>query len=142
MNRRLMLGLLLMVAALGAVAQTPERTRAPQGAKVYFISPQNGETIQGPVTVRMGLSAMGVAPAGIKVDNTGHHHLLIDVDALPPTDQPLPKDDQHLHFGMGQTETVLNLAPGKHRLRLILGDYLHTPHDPPVMCEEITITVR
>jgi hypothetical protein len=68
--------------------------------------------------------------------------LLIDVDALPPTDQPLPKDDQHLHFGMGQTETVLNLAPGKHRLRLILGDYLHTPHDPPVMCEEITITVR
>jgi hypothetical protein len=142
MNMRAVMFCSGMMLAMATVAQTTERTPAPAGAKVYFISPSDGETVSAPVTVRMGLSGMGVAPAGIKLENTGHHHLLIDVDALPPLDQPLPKDDTHLHFGMGQTETVLNLAPGKHRLRLILGDYLHTPHVPPVMSEEIIVTVK
>jgi hypothetical protein len=83
---------------------------------------------------------MGVAPAGIAMDGTGHHHLLIDAE-LPAPDQPIPADANHLHFGKGQTETVLTLAPGKHRLRLLLGDHLHRPHDPPVVSEVITITV-
>jgi hypothetical protein len=93
------------------------------------------------VTVRFGLRGMGIAPAGIAMENTGHHHLLIDT-ALPPLDQPVPADAQHVHFGKGQTEAVVTLAPGIHRLQLLLGDHSHLPHDPPVVSEPITITVR
>jgi len=110
-------------------------------AEVYFISPQDGDTVSGVFDVRFGLSGMGVAPAGVEVDNTGHHHLLIDVDTLPPMDVPLPSSDQVRHFGGGQTETTLKLAPGKHTLQLLLGNYSHVPHNPPVMSEKITITV-
>ena len=84
---------------------------------------------------------MGVAPAGVKVPNTGHHHLLIDT-GLPPLDKPIPSDDHHRHFGKGQTETSLKLAPGKHTLQLLLGDYAHVPFSPPVMSKRITITVK
>jgi hypothetical protein len=108
---------------------------------VYFISPSNGQVIKGDVTVRFGLSGMGVAPAGTAAEATGHHHLLVD-SPLPPLDQPLPRDDKHLHFGKGQTETVLKLAPGKHTLQLILGDANHIPHDPAVVSEQISITVK
>ncbi len=97
--------------------------------------------MKGDVVVRFGLSGMGIAPAGIKFDNSGHHHLLVDAE-LPPMDQPLVKDDHHLHFGGGQTETTLKLAPGKHTLQLLLGDYLHQPHEPAVISERITITVE
>lgn len=114
---------------------------APEGAKVYIISPANGATVTSPVTVLFGLSNMGVAPAGVEHANTGHHHLLIDVDTLPPLDQPVPNDNQHRHFGGGQTETRLELPPGKHTLQLILGDQHHLPHTPPVVSEKITITV-
>jgi len=134
------IGLLALAMAAGALAQTP-RTAAPADARVYFISPKNGETIKGPVTVRFGLTGMGVAPAGTVAENTGHHHLLVDA-ALPAMDQPLPKDATHLHFGKGQTETVLTLAPGKHTLQLVLGDANHIPHNPPVVSEKITITVK
>jgi len=111
-------------------------------AEVYFISPQNGDTITGPVTVRFGLTGMGVAPAGTDRAGTGHHHLLVDVAELPDVELPIPADEQHIHFGGGQTETVLKLEPGEHSLQLLLGDWLHTPHDPPVTSEKITITVR
>jgi hypothetical protein len=84
---------------------------------------------------------MGIAPAGVAVGNTGHHHLLIDVGP-PPFDRPIPADQQHLHFGKGQTEAEIELAPGTHRLQLLLGDHLHVPHDPPVLSARITITVR
>jgi hypothetical protein len=117
------------------------RTASPAGAKVYIISPKDGATVHGPVTVQFGLSGMGVAPAGTVAENTGHHHLIIDAP-LPAMDQPLPKDDTHLHFGKGQTETVLTLAPGKHTLQLVLGDSNHIPHDPPVVSEKITIQVK
>ena len=117
------------------------RTASPADAKVYFISPKNGATVHGPVTVRFGLSGMGVAPAGTVAENTGHHHLIVDAP-LPAMDQPLPKDDTHLHFGKGQTETVLTLKPGKHTLQLVLGDSNHIPHDPPVTSEKITIWVK
>ena len=118
------------------------RTPAPEGARVYFISPQDGEVVRGEVVVRFGLEGMGVAPAGIQLAKTGHHHLLVDADALPPLDQPIPADDVHRHFGAGQTETRLALPPGKHTLRLLLADHLHVPHDPPVASEPITITVE
>jgi hypothetical protein len=110
-------------------------------AEVYFISPQDGDTVSGSFEVRFGLKGMGVAPAGVEMANTGHHHLLIDMDTLPPMDVPLPKSDQLRHFGGGQTETTLSLPPGQHSLQLIIGDYSHVPLNPPVISEKITITV-
>lgn len=110
--------------------------------ELYFISPTDGDTVSGEFKLQFGLRGMGVAPAGVEVDNTGHHHLLIDMDTLPPMDAPLPKTDQVRHFGGGQTETTLSLAPGKHTLQLLLGNFSHVPHDPPVMSERITITVE
>lgn len=123
-----------------AVAQMP-RTAAPAGAEAYIISPKDGDTVTSPVTVKFGLKGMGVAPAGIAFDGAGHHHLLIDTD-LPPLDQPIPTSDKHVHFGKGQTETTIELKPGKHTLQLLLGDHLHVPHNPPVMSKKITITVK
>jgi hypothetical protein len=125
----------------GAAIAYADRTPAPAGAEVYFISPKDGESVTSPVTVRFGLKGMGVAPAGIAFDNSGHHHLIIDSE-LPPMDAPVPSDAHHLHFGKGQTETTVNLPPGKHTLQLLLGDQLHTPHNPPVVSKKITITVK
>jgi hypothetical protein len=119
-----------------------DATPSASGAKVYIISPENGKSVNSPFTVRFGLSGMGVAPAGVQAPNTGHHHLLIDVETLPPLDQPLPNDERHRHFGAGQTEVVLDLPPGKHTLQLILGDHNHVPHDPPLISEKIRITVK
>ena len=125
--------------AAAATAVTP--TPRPADAKLYIISPKNGETVKSPVTVRFGLAGMGVAPAGVASPNTGHHHLIVDAPA-PPPGAPIPKDDKHLHFGGGQTETTLDLAPGTHTLLLVLGDKDHLEHDPPLVSEKITIRVR
>jgi hypothetical protein len=137
----------LLAAPLAAHAQTAAaapmaRTPSPPGAEAYIISPRNGARVKSPVLVQFGLKGMGIAPAGVKFDNTGHHHLLIDSD--PPADlsAPLPATDKLLHFGKGQTETSLTLAPGKHTLQLVLGDQNHIPHDPPVISRKITITVE
>ena len=108
---------------------------------LYFITPQDGATVSGEFTIQFGLRGMGVAPAGIEKDNTGHHHLLIDVDTMPAMDMPLPSTDQIRHFGGGQTETTLNLPPGKHTLQLVLGNYAHIPHKQPVMSKKITVKV-
>ena len=115
---------------------------AGQDATVYFISPQDGDVVSGEVVVRFGLKGMGVAPAGFEKDNTGHHHLLIDVDTLPDMSVSLPATDNIRHFGGGQTETTLELTKGKHTLQLVLGDYAHVPLNPPVMSERITIIVE
>ena len=128
--------------ALGAaMAADLPRSPAPKDAELYFISPQDGATVKSPVTVRFGLRGMGVAPAGVAMENTGHHHLLIDA-AMPPQNLPVPADANHVHFGKGQTEAAVALAPGRHRLQLLLGDHLHIPHDPPVASKPITITVE
>ncbi|MNC12677.1 hypothetical protein D3C75_604020 [compost metagenome] len=135
-------GLLATVTlATPALAETP-RTPAPEGASVYFIAPANGASVTGPVNVRFGLKGMGVAPAGTDVPATGHHHLLVDVAELPGLDAPLPATDNIRHFGKGQTETELTLPPGQHTLQLLLGDQNHVPHQPPVLSEKITITVK
>ena len=131
----------LLAAGLAFAAAALERTPAPPGVKLYLISPADGATVTSPVTVRFGLSGMGVAPAGVAFEATGHHHLIVDAP-LPAADQPIPQGAQHLHFGKGQTETTLPLAPGTHTLQLLLGDLNHVPHDPPVASERITITVR
>jgi hypothetical protein len=139
--RRLLLGLAAATTLAGvAMAQLP-RTAAPAGARVYFIEPSNGASISGPVVVKMGLAGMGVAPAGAQLPNTGHHHLLINQPSVDLS-QPLPMTDTIRHFGGGQTETSLALPPGTHQLQLVLGDWLHIPHNPPVVSEVITITVR
>jgi hypothetical protein len=108
----------------------------------YIISPENGATLSNPVTVRFGLSGVGVAPAGVERENTGHHHLLIDVEVLPDLNKPIPSDDHHRHFGGGQTEVTLDLEPGIHRLQLLLGDHHHVPHNPAILSEPVVITVE
>jgi Domain of unknown function (DUF4399) len=135
--------LALGICLLAAFAVAADRVAAPAGAEVYFIAPQDGATLHGPVTVRFGLKGAGIAPAGVKFDNTGHHHLLLDTDLSElKIDAPLPATDKILHFGKGQTETVLSLAPGKHTLQLVFADYLHTSFDPPLVSKKITITVN
>ncbi len=136
------------LAFAGLAATTPvlaeEATSPwPDGAKVYILSPKNGTKVKSPITVVFGLKGLGVAPAGVEKPKTGHHHLLIDTD-LPGADElgdPLPADDSHKHFGGGQTETTIELPPGKHTLQLIMGDAGHVPHNPPLASQKITITV-
>lgn len=117
------------------------RTPAPPGASVNFISPADGAVVSSPVTVTFAIEGMTLAPAGTNEPGTGHHHLLVDVD-LPPLDQPIPRDANHIHFGQGETETQVELTPGTHKLQLLLGDGNHVPHDPPVASAPITITVE
>jgi hypothetical protein len=139
MNRLI---LALGASALAALALAQDRMPAAAGAEVYIISPRDGATVHGPVNVRFGLKGMGIAPAGVKFDNTGHHHLLVDTDLDElKLDAPLPATDKILHFGKGQTETTLTLTPGKHTLELLFADYSHRSFDPPLHSQKITITV-
>jgi len=144
--RTLIVAALILAAPLaGAQAPAPAaalpRTASPPGAQAYIISPKDGATVKSPVLVQFGLKGMGVAPAGVKFDNTGHHHLLIDTDAPADAGAPLPATDKIVHFGKGQTEASVPLSPGKHTLQLLLGDQNHVPHNPPVISSKITITV-
>ena len=116
-------------------------TPAPEGARAYIVSPSNGATVANPVVVVFGLEGMGVAPAGMEKEKTGHHHLIIDA-SLPAMDEPIPSDENYRHFGGGQTQVSLELTPGPHTLQLLMGDQNHIPHDPPVMSEKIRITVK
>ena len=133
---------LIAPLAAASLALAQERTPSAPGAEVYIISPKDGAVVHNPVLVQFGLKGMGIAPAGIKYDNSGHHHLLIDTD--PPADQsaPLPATEKIVHFGKGQTETTLTLSPGKHTLQLLLADLNHIPHSPPLLSKKITITVK
>lgn len=111
-------------------------------ANLYFIEPKDNQELTGPVTVIFGLKEFGVAPAGYDIERTGHHHLLINVDFPIDFTKPIPADANHLHFGKGQTETVLNLERGVYKLRLLLGNYVHIPHSSPIYSDEITIIVN
>lgn len=134
------LAALLSVAGGEALAQVGGPTPSPPGAAAYFVDLKDGATIGPQTTIHFGLRGMGIAPAGSDKANSGHHHLLIDTD-LPPLDQPIPSDENHLHFGGGQTEVDLTLTPGPHTLQLLLGDKNHIPHTPPVVSERIHVTV-
>jgi hypothetical protein len=129
------------LALAATVVWAQERTPSAPGAEVYIISPNDGAKVSSPFVVQFGLKGMGIAPAGIKLDNTGHHHLLIDTDAPADAGAPLPASEKVVHFGKGQTQTTLTLPPGKHTLQLLLGDYSHVPHNPAVISKKITITV-
>ena len=142
MRRRATLLALAATVLVPRIAFAGGRTPSPPGAEAYIIWPSDGATITGgKFWVRMGLRNMGICPKGIERPNVGHHHLLIDTD-LPPLDQPIPSDRNHLHFGAGETEARIELPPGKHTLQLLMGDHDHVPHDPPVYSKKITITVK
>ena len=130
------------IAALSLAGTALAREPSPAGAEVYIVSPKDGAKVKSPVTVVFGLKGMGIAPAGIKFDNTGHHHLLIDTEVPADLSQPLAANEKSVHFGKGQTETSLTLPPGKHTLQLVLGDSLHVPLDPAVISKKITITIE
>ena len=116
------------------------RRAAPPEAYVYFIEPADGDQISSPVKIVFGLSGIGIAPALVDSPNTGHHHLLIDTK-LENFDFTIPADENHVHFGLGQSEAIIDLAPGEHNLQLVLGDLLHRPHNPPIMSDTITIEI-
>jgi len=137
---RLLVPLAAVLAMFAGVAAADPKPM-PADAKVYIIWPPDGQVIPGgKFWVRMGLSGGGVAPAGIEKANTGHHHLLVDTD-LPPLDQEIPNDKNHLHFGLGQTEAHLELPPGRHTLQMLFADDGHVPHNPPLYSKKITIIV-
>ena len=147
MIKQLILATCLSVG-LSTIAVAGETPSAP-GAKQYFVNLKDGDVVSGPVKVIFGLSGMGVAPAGAQIENTGHHHILLDrapvgkgEDGAEEFEYGLAADENNIHFGKGQTETTLDLAPGKHTLQLVLGDWSHVPHNPPVFSEQITITVK
>jgi hypothetical protein len=119
------------------------QTAAPAGASVYFINIKDKDTVTSPFKVQFGLTGMGVAPAGVEKDKTGHHHLLVDAKLTDEEAKaPLPMDAQHMHFGGGQTETTLTLPPGQHTLQLVMGDWSHIPFSPPIVSQVITVTVK
>lgn len=118
-----------------------ERTPAPADARLYFVTPADGDVLSSPVRVEFGLDNMEVVPAGTMQAMAGHHHVIVDAE-LPPFDMPIPADANHIHFGDGSSTAVLELEPGEHTLQLLLGDHIHVPHDPPVYSEPITITVE
>lgn len=139
----------VLAFVLAAVPAFAQDTPSPEGARLYFVGLEDGASVSSPVTVVFGLEGMGVAPAGTEAEHTGHHHLLIDRPPLgegeggaEEFEYALPNDDNHRHFGGGQTQVTLDLDLGQHTLQLVLGDHGHVPHDPPVVSEVITITVE
>ena len=115
-------------------------TPSPEGAKAYFIDLKDGATVKSPFLVRFGLTEqMGIAPALADWPDTGHFHLIID--SKPPNPNR-PISNRHLHLHKGQTEAIVELKQGRHTLQIVMGDYSHIPHDPPVMSEQITVNVE
>jgi hypothetical protein len=125
-------------AASAALTRKP----APAGAVAYIIEPADGARVTNPVRVVFGLKGIGVAPAGVDRNDAGHHHLLVDAPLPADLGLPIPNDEQHRHFGGGQTEVELTLPPGRHTLQMLLGDHLHIPHDPPIASSVVTIEVQ
>jgi len=143
MKTMLMIALMIVsFAAGGAAAADLPLSPSPADASVFFIEPVDGATVPATFTVKFGLKGMAIAPAGTDQPNSGHHHLLIDVADAPDMKLPLPATEQVVHFGKGQTETQVTLPPGKHTLQLVFANYLHVPHDPPVVSQQITVTVK
>jgi hypothetical protein len=139
----------LLLALLAATPAFAQGTPSAEGAAVYFIGLEDGAVVSSPVTIRFGLTGMGIAPAEVVAENTGHHHLLVNRAPFGEGEfgaeeftLAIPNDDNHRHFGKGQTEVTLELPLGQHTLQLVLGDAGHVPHNPPVVSNQITITVE
>lgn len=128
--------------AAAAEKPTLPRSAAAEGARVFFITPADGDTVSNPVSIEFGIEGMGVVKAGVEEAHSGHHHLIIDADLPQNLGLPIPADENYIHFGDASTSTEVTLEPGQHTLQLLLGDHLHIPHDPPVTSDVITITVE
>ncbi|MCM8854685.1 MAG: DUF4399 domain-containing protein [Candidatus Thiodiazotropha sp.] len=132
--------LILLIYSISVGAHTP-----PNEARVFFVGLQDGAIVTSPFKVIFGIDRFGITPAGTKskIRHTAvHHHLLVDIKQLPDLDEPIPRDGKHIHYDLGETETVLELVPGRHTLQLLLGDETHEPHDPPLLSERITVTAQ
>lgn len=139
MQRSLLI--LAAIAVVVAIVIFSEQTQRDPSSEVFFIAPKDGAIVKNPFKLVFGTKSVTIVPAGTEHAQGGHHHLLIDT-GLPPLGEPIPKDDHHRHFGGGQTEAEISLAPGKHSLQMLLGDHNHISHDPPVVSKVITITVE
>ena len=137
-RRALLLGGLVLLPTAAVAQGLP----TPKDASLYIISPKDGATVSGPFWCVFGLRGMGISHAGDQFPNSGHHHLLIDVDEPLNPSEPIPQDKKHLHYGAGQTEALIELSPGRHTLQLVLGDAKHFPFNPPLVSKKITITVK
>jgi hypothetical protein len=139
---KFLLCLLLLPYQLVNSAGGLSKSLSNPDAEVFIISPLNKAIVSSPVEIIFGITNMTVAPAGIKKELSGHHHLVIDTDVLPNLSRPIPSNEKHLHFGKGQTRAFIDLKSGTHTLQLIFGDYVHIPHDKPLISKKITITVE
>ena len=139
---KFLLCLLLLPYQLVNSAGGLSKSLSNPDAEVFIISPLNKEIVSSPVEIIFGITNMTVAPAGIKKELSGHHHLIIDTNILPNLSRPIPSNEKHLHFGKGQTRTSIDLKSGTHTLQLIFGDYVHIPHNKPLISKKITITVE
>lgn len=147
MNKYVFLPLFISLSVSSAA--TAGETPSNPSAKQYFLNLKDGDIVKSPLTIQFGLRGMGVAPAGVDKENTGHHHILLDrppfgqgEDGEDEFDANIPSDENNIHFGKGQTEVTLELTPGEHTLQLVLGDKDHIPHGKPVFSDVITITVE
>tara|TARA_Y100000768_G_C23959113_1_gene674365 strand:+ start:850 stop:1266 length:417 start_codon:yes stop_codon:yes gene_type:complete len=134
--------IILTISFLTSPVTADDQHYSDSNVKLFFITPKDGEILTSPFIAKFGITGMSIAPAGIDKPMSGHHHLLIDLDKLPDMNNPIPADKNHLHFGQGQTQASINLPSGKHTLQLLLGNYLHIPHRPPLLSERIEITVK
>src|SRR5215467_11510652 len=137
-RRALLLGGLVLLPTAAVAQGLP----TPKDASLYIISPKDGATVSGPFWCIFGLRGMGISHAGDQFPNSGHHHLLIDVDEPLNPSEPIPQDKKHLHYGAGQTQALIELSPGQHTLQLVLGDAKHFPFNPPLVSKKITITIK
>lgn len=136
MHKILMLLTLTLVSSI-----TNGASQSREGASVFFISPKDGQTVKNPIQLSFGLEGMELVEAGINNPYSGHHHLLINVDQLPDINSPIPADNKHIHFGKGQSTSSINLEPGHYTFQLLFADYLHIPHDKPLISKKISIKV-
>ena len=134
--------LICMILFIVPNASSQDDIYTSEDKKVFFVSPSNGENVESPVIVKFGVIGMSIVPAGEDKPMSGHHHLLINLEKLPDMSMPIPADNNHLHFGKGQTETIIELPKGKHTLQLLLGNYMHIPHKVPLLSEKIEIIVE
>jgi hypothetical protein len=143
MSRNIMIAIVFALLCVPFAAWAADVPSTPITPHAFFVNIKDGDTVTSPVNIKFGITGMEVAPAGTNKPNTGHFHLLIDT-ALTADQQklPIPKDDRHLHFGKGQTEASVDLKPGKHTLQLVMGDGNHMLHNPPVVSDKISVTVK
>jgi hypothetical protein len=141
---RVSLAALLLLTASGAAAHAQAASStpaAPAKPEISLRTPRDGATVSTTFPVEFGLKNYGVAPAGVNLKGTGHFHVLINVDA-PADGVMIPADSLHRHFGAGQIETTLTLAPGTYTLRAVLADHEHKVISRDLVSKPVRITVR